>query len=326
MSGVVAVSLVLLAAVALVASTLVGVAARPLLGYLRALHPARRVQVLTTLLALPLIAGLGVLLLSFGPCLRTFVQGLPDDCDRHGGPHFLFCLVHPASASWAAWTFALLLLARACAGMVKAFRAGRATRRVARAFGAVALGAVDGCTIVPGFSSFTAGWPRSRVFLGRELLARLSDNQATAVVAHERAHLQVHHLTIEVLERLLSCFHLPAVGRRLRSELHTSVEQACDDVAATAVGDPLIVAESVIAAARLGASCPIGAIAGFVDGVDSSDVLSRRVEALCNPSWRSGRAALWWLLLATVAATTGALALDQHLHDATEALVQFLGT
>ena len=50
---------------------------------------------------------------------------------------------------------------------MSALRAGRVTRRVARAFGAVALGIVDGCTIVPGFSSFTAGWPRSRVFLGR---------------------------------------------------------------------------------------------------------------------------------------------------------------
>jgi Zn-dependent protease with chaperone function len=193
---------------------------------------------------------------------------------------------------WLAWAWAggvLLMLARLGGGWWWL----RALERPAAAAPAPAawqqraqrLCAVLGITrpvrlrLLPGggqASPFTARAWRPIVWLPLALLTKLAPEQVEALLAHELAHIR----RLDWLWNGLQCtieallFFHPGVwwlGRRVR----LAREQACDDLAAAACGDPLVVAEALAALEGLRAeSMPTLALAAAGGG------LHRRVAHL----------------------------------------------
>jgi hypothetical protein len=129
---------------------------------------------------------------------------------------------------------------------------------------------------------------------------------------------------VKLAARALTACHLPAVARRLVTEVDTALEEICDLEAARAVGDPLLVAESLVEVARFHACSPAGALAGFAD---APAALDRRVSALCSPPWSESSAksrAAVWVALNGVLLLALALVFDRQLHDVTEALLRYM--
>ena len=325
MIGLAVVSTVLWAVATLAAAGLLFLAAPAAIRRLDFVSPRRRIRPLLALLVTPASVGATVVILSFGPCLDTALHGLPDACDQHGGPHLFLCLHHPTHASALAWGLVAAILARATWTMSGLGRGLWLTRRLATRLGNIAT-AGDRFMIVPGRAAFTAGWPESHIFIGDELLRTLDRTDLTVVLTHEEAHRARHHVVVKLVAKALAALHAPSTGRRLLRALDTTIEQACDVEAARAVGDALIVADTMVALSRGHVDAPAGAFAGFVD---DADALSRRVTALCDPPWqRERRPRAWWRWVPMVAAAvTGfAWAFDRHVHDLTEAFLQLLGS
>jgi Zn-dependent protease with chaperone function len=323
--GLAVISLVLIAAVAALASGAIGLALRWITPRLDRVEPRARTRVLGALLMSPAVVAAFVLLASLGPCLAARLAGLPDSCAHHGGPHVYLCLGQGGQPSALAWLLATVAVARTAYVLVKAAGGARLTSRLARSLRRLGSRAAAGdYFVVPGTASFTAGWPRSEVFVGSGLVAAVAPSRLAVVVAHERAHQRHRHVVVKLVARALTALHTPAVGRRLASELDVALEQTCDREAADRVGDPVSVAESLVAVARFHASCPAGALAGFTEGAEALD---RRVAALCDPPWRAAPAGhrLWWALGGMLLLAT-ALVFDRSLHDVTEALLQILGS
>jgi Zn-dependent protease with chaperone function len=327
MMGLAVISLVLVGFVAAALSLAIGAVLPWATRVLAGLEPRRRSRVIAALMAAPAVGGLVILALAFGPCLETALRGLPDACERHGGPHLLLCLQRPAHPTTLAFVVALAMLARLAVTATRVLRGALATSRVAHALSRGSRGrSSDGYYVVPGRASFTAGWPRSEIFVGEEVLATVAPKHLAVVVAHERTHQRQFHVLEKLAARALVACHVPFVGRRLVLEVDAALEESCDLEAAREAGDPLLVAESLVAVARLGVARPAGALAGFTD---SADLLSRRIDVLCVPPWtttRRSRAVPGGLLVGVAALALLAVVFDQRLHDVTEALLQVIGS
>jgi hypothetical protein len=326
MISVAVIALVLFGFVALATSASLTLAWFWLVGRLGVLEPDARTKAIAALLVSPGIAGTLVLLLSFGPCIGAHLAGQPDTCAEHGGPRLFLCLHHGGDPSVLAWLLAAVLIMR---GAYVLFGMGRAvlmTSRLARVLRQVgSRDTREGFVMVPGSASFTAGWLRGDVFVGTDLAASIDPARLAVVVAHERAHQSRHHVLAKIAARTFAVLHLPWIARRLTTELDTALEQACDLEAARAVGDPLAVADALIAVARLRAVSPEGALAGFTD---TSDVLARRVDALCSPPWKRGgtRAVAAFMAVGGAVFVAVTVLFDRPLHDVAEAVLQILGS
>ncbi|HKP76153.1 MAG TPA: M56 family metallopeptidase [Longimicrobiaceae bacterium] len=126
--------------------------------------------------------------------------------------------------------------------------------------------------------AFTVGWARPRVYLAAALADRLTPDQLTAVLAHERAHLERRDpLRISML-RFLTCtlFWIPAL-RSLADDMADEAEVLADDAAAA--GRPLVLASAILALARWMDAAPgLEAAVGF----NRRDLLERRVRRLAG--------------------------------------------
>jgi Zn-dependent protease with chaperone function len=187
-------------------------------------------------------------------------------------------------------TAAMVLLALAALGaavLVVAARAAwgqaRAHRRMLRSLpvtgplrGHPAVLLVD--TTAP--LAFCAGWLRPRVYISRGVVARLSERELGAVVAHEQHHgvlrdplrLAASHVLCQAL------FFLPAL-RRLHATYADAAEVTADAAAAEAVrGGPATLASALLAV-------------GSTYGGGVTGVSARRVDALLGRpvSWRPPR-------------------------------------
>ncbi|MCI0437960.1 MAG: M56 family metallopeptidase, partial [Chloroflexi bacterium] len=98
--------------------------------------------------------------------------------------------------------------------------------------------------------ALTAGLSRPEVYISSSLLASLPADMLEVIVAHERAHVRRRDGLIQFVAHLSSLLHCPWVRRRLLADLSLACEQACDQEAAREVGDPLRVAETLVALAR----------------------------------------------------------------------------
>lgn len=119
------------------------------------------------------------------------------------------------------------------------------------------------------------GWLHPRVVVDRAFWGSLTPPQRRAVLEHERAHLARRDpLVLLVLSLLL----VPAPRRIARGVVGlwlNRAEQRADALAAVAVGDALLVAETLLRCARLGA--PMDASPAWMGGS-----LERRVRALAG--------------------------------------------
>lgn len=126
--------------------------------------------------------------------------------------------------------------------------------------------------------AFTVGMLRPRVYVAGSLASRLTAGELTAVLAHERAHLDRRDPLRLACLRALACtlFWIPAL-RRLSADVTDEAEVLADDAAA---GDrPLVLARAILALAswpterrhaRLGV------------GFGGADLLDRRIRRLAG--------------------------------------------
>lgn len=141
-----------------------------------------------------------------------------------------------------------------------------------------AIGAVNGLRVVAadGPVAFAVPGRHGGVVVGDGLLSLLDADETAAVLAHERAHLRLHHHRFVVVA--LACAAalpvLAPVARRVRF----ATERWADEVAAAEVGSRLVVARAVARAGLMrGAGGPAGAMA-FGGGQTVA-----RVRALMDP-------------------------------------------
>jgi Zn-dependent protease with chaperone function len=251
-------------ALALVAAWTVAAVVLPLWSAATAAHPpAARFSVLAA--AIPVLAGLAVGVAAFVPGDPHLGQLMGCHCEASMPAWTHLCPTHPGKAAsavpWALGALALLLPGR-LRGLVDLVRSSRA--RPGPAFELRDL---------PAPTAHIVGWLRPRVVADRAFWSSLSRPQRGAVLAHEGAHMARRDpLVLVVLSALLLPAPRPVARLVLRTWLNRAEERA-DAVAATEVGDALLVAETLLHCARLGA--PMTARPAWMGGS-----LERRVRAL----------------------------------------------
>jgi Zn-dependent protease with chaperone function len=224
--------------------------------------PARRARVLTALSLAPLATGLALAGLCLVPSLSAALWPALDHCTAHADEHLHLCLIHPPAvalgsmAQLAAAAFLVFVLVRGVPGVVRVARAHVVLARLRRVSSPVPpdLRGVD----TDAAFSFTGGLLRSDIYLSRGLRDGLDPTQLAAVLEHERAHVRRRDILRRHAARLGALFHGPATGRGLLAALDLACEEACDEEAATRLGDRARVAQAIVAAARLPRRPPPG--------------------------------------------------------------------
>jgi beta-lactamase regulating signal transducer with metallopeptidase domain len=165
-----------------------------------------------------------------------------------------------------------------------------------------------------------AGLLRPRVLVSRGLLDALSPEQRDALFAHERGHTERRDALLRLTAGVLSRVYPHSLRRLLLDDLELAAEQACDEAAARAVGDRLIVADTILAVERASSEMPreLRPLAVAMGQL----AIESRVRALLDPPRQRGALrAVYGVLLVVV----GALALQADpLHHAVESLLSSL--
>lgn len=251
-------------ALALVAAWLVAALLLPAWSAAAARYPSvARSAVLAA--AAPVLVGLAVGVAAFVPGDPHLGQLAACHCEASMPAWVHLCPVHPGKAAaavpWALGALALLLPGRV-GSLVVLFRQARTVP--GPAFELLDLGTP---------TAHLVGWLRPRIVADRGFWSSLSAPQRRAVLAHERAHQQRRDPLVLVLLSLLLVPAPRPVARRVVRAWLQRAEQRADAVAAVAVGDALLVAETLLHCARLGT--PMQAGPAWMGGS-----LERRVRAL----------------------------------------------
>ena len=218
-------------------------------------EPAARYRMLVVFAALPVATATILLLAAVLPSLVSLVLPALDHCPAHDDGHLHLCFVHlPAVAPSA--TVLLVVSALALYLTLQLTITTRRALRTARVLSVLERTGHPRCDLgvtvieTPEPVCLAVGLLRPRILLARSLLLQLDASERTVVLAHERAHVVRRDALVGALVRCLSTFHLPHVGRWLVRELDVAAEQACDERAASAVGDRLLVAATILQVER----------------------------------------------------------------------------
>jgi beta-lactamase regulating signal transducer with metallopeptidase domain len=226
--------------------------------------------------------------------VSVFVPAL-DHCLAHDDTHAHLCFVHlpvhaPHALLWAAFTSLLTLVAFGVAAVV--WRVVRA-QRVARRLIEVTAATGDGTHVLEGVEPFCAavGLFRPKILVSRSVLLGLSDAERHALLAHERSHAQRFDALLRVVSRTLGRGYPRAIRRKLEAAIDLAAEQLCDEAAARAVGDRMIVAEAIVRIERMTTTLSPGLSAIAVNMGEAA--IERRVRALLEePASRGNTRAL----------------------------------
>lgn len=139
--------------------------------------------------------------------------------------------------------------------------------------------------LVPGCWAGLVGVIHPVLLLGRELILSLSTEELRALVLHEEAHRQRRdpwrRLWMATLTRMI-----PWKGKELFSRWSRAVELRCDQTAAYAISDPLIVALALIRTQRLQTQSPCAHHTAGLTGISNGlcfthgDHLEERIQSL----------------------------------------------
>jgi Zn-dependent protease with chaperone function len=303
-------------------SILVALTLPRLLARLEGSSPARRARVLTALCLAPLAAGVGLAVLCLLPSLYAALWPGLDHCTQHADEHLHLCIFHPPAAvvGSVASLFSLVCIAavvlRAAPDVLRIHRARRVLARLHDVSEPLPpdLRSVD----TDAAFSFTGGLLRPAIYLSRGLRDSLDPAQLAVVVEHERAHLRRHDLLRRLAAQLGALFHGPGTGRALLSATDLACEEACDEEAATRLGDRVQVAKTLVAAARLVPRLP-SPLAASVVGF-TGDALTHRVENLLRDPHRDPAVSGWIVVGAAIAL----LALAPALHHTAETILSLV--
>lgn len=324
-AGLISTALFAVLVFALPVTMLVALAYRRLHSRIAKFAPSARSLIYLGLAALPFTGALAGLLASFIPSLLSWAGVLADHCHLHPD-HIHLCLRHPPQlvhTFLAAMFVAAVLLV--CAALLASWLLHwHNTRRLVSQLLAMSRhDQLRGLHIVDTDAplAFAAGLHAPRLFLSRLLVSQLPGDQLAVVIAHERAHAARHDALRQTIASALSRLHLPPIRNALLADLSLAAEQACDEAACCAVGDRLLVAETIVAVEKLFTrqsprqATNLCAISHFND----SNV-GQRVRALLDaPCLERPSARAFWAA-GTVALVMLAV-LAEPLHHATESLV-----
>lgn len=223
-----------------------------------------------------------LLFLCTGPlCISLAITVLEFSTARFVSPHcHIACRPHVPKVFDDAIEWGFLMGAVLLVGSVAFFlyRRGVQAQRLGRILDTIAPHTRETFWVVESREALavSVGLFKPRVFISRGLIQNVSREELKAIVEHE----QEHGRRRDNLQKLLAflCTIPSLVQRRLLADLSLAVEQCCDAVAARVLGDPLLVAETLVAVQKLSRGAR-GARCGF----DSSNI-EARVNALLQPS------------------------------------------
>lgn len=282
----------------------------PLLGrWLAGAHPLDRARAALAVGVAPLALPAVVMAVCLAPGLVDLLGGPGDHCPTHAD-HVHLCLAHPAFAPSAGVALALGL---ACLGLaVLTRRPLREWRRASRT--SRLLHRTPSRDVAPDAHEidserpfcFTSGFLRPSIWLSRGLWQALSVDQRAAVLAHERAHVRRRDPLARAAASLASVLVHPRVRRDILDHLLRASERLCDEAAAVAVGDRVLVAESLLVVERL--------CAGTFDRADAAthaafggSSLPERISQLLEPGAMASPVLHGWRAAALFVCTAFAL-------------------
>lgn len=273
---------------AITLSLLIAVCEHPLRGRLSSRTPVQRARIVWWTLVTPALAGIVyAAMIVVMPSVFHGSDRWAAACYEHADSLLHLCVWHPSDSGqslllWGALallaTYALWLATRAAVGLWRARRTLAAMLRLSRRPGeSDKLHVLD----VDQPMALACGIGRGHILLSTSLLQRLDPTQLRVVLAHEQAHIAHRDVLYRLIAIVLSSIQLPGTRRRLLRDLELALEQRCDFVAATAVGCPLVVAETIVAVEKIFRNHarehrPLS-MAFF------SDFIPERVEALLAP-------------------------------------------
>jgi hypothetical protein len=219
------------------------------------LEPRTRHRALALLAALPLLIAAALMLSATLPSLLSLELPGFDHCVVHhdGHPHLCFLHLPQMGMNSGARFVLLVFLGHA------ALRTLVASARVARSLQGLRSLRLSGeeradlgVTVIetPQAVCLTAGLWRPQVLLSRGLIATLSAEERSIVLAHERAHVRRRDALVASAVRVLAALHIGAVARWLVQELGVAAEQACDEEAGDVMGDRIAVAAAILTVER----------------------------------------------------------------------------
>lgn len=187
---------------------------------------------------------------------------LGDHCFVHTGHWHHLCLSHPPPLAEQS-AIHLLPLVIASSGILflmgwmrRAWVESKATKTLISLSHPSEMG--HGIRLVEdeGPLALTLGWYRNTILLSTGLLERLSGRSLAAVIAHEEAHVKRGDTRIALFDRMMASLLPQKVAAQLMGDLTLAREQACDQMAAKEMGNPLWVAKALTDVARLGMAVP----------------------------------------------------------------------
>ena len=282
-----------------------GVGARVARRVATGLPPVAAVALLTTLAA-SVAAGCAVVLLLAG--LLALAE-VPTAALGHVSVDALRDHVPmPPAVGFAAAAIALLMVLSVLWHALRlATRAGSIDAATAR------LGpAVDNLVIVrdPGALAYAVPGRTPRIVVSTGMLRALSAPERRALLAHEAAHLRYHHQCYVRLGQLAASAN--PLLRPVCRAIELAVERWADEIAAREVGDRVLVAHAVAAAALAHRPAPRGALAAA-----GANVLDR-VRVLLTPKPRRQPVAAALSAVGAAACWVAALLLADHLDELLE--------
>lgn len=146
----------------------------------------------------------------------------------------------------------------------------------------------------------TTGAPT--IIIPRSLLAELDDEEIQGALAHEMAHFRLQRPTYCSSELFRALSVLNPLSVVLADYFHREEEQACDDIAVAAVGEPTVYAQMLLKSYRFARrqaqplASPLVVVSQLLG---RKPAVSERIERLLGQ--RSRRARLPWQYAGTVA-------------------------
>jgi Zn-dependent protease with chaperone function len=284
----------------------------------RVLAPRHRETVLLAVAAAPAIAGVLSVKLALLPSLGALLGVGTDHCADHDH-HVHLCLQHaaafvPGLVDYLATAALAVLLIVA---VVRSVKAGRLAAELLRLPAERLDRGLYRITARRAFAA-TVGWRRARVLVSSALCDALEPAQLDVVVAHERAHVARRDSVRMALAHALTLLQLPATRRAILAELALAIEECCDEAAARKCGDRVLVAETLLAAARAGSRTQVIGPAPAFDGAP----IAERVEAMLRGPHDT--APLAPLAPVLVGAGVALIVAIPHVHHWTETLLHAL--